>query len=244
MTARQPATLPEPERWTSRPDGGTSIEDQLAGALRTAAEVSLQAPATAATAPWVPSPVLARRRRWSVVLGALLAGAGGVVWATVGGHEQTQVPPTVPSPVAATAHSSRPNAVASATPGIAPQTRPRSPPAMPGGAVRPAAPRRMVKAPLVPTPPQSLPPSETEVGLLSAAYHHLRVDRDAAAALVPLEEYARRFPTGALLLEADVARVEALLMLGRRGEALRALEALPPRIAAPVRQRLQLPVAP
>jgi hypothetical protein len=54
----------------------------------------------------------------------------------------------------------------------------------------------------------------------------LRRDRDAAGALAALDEYRARWPKGALRPEAEVARVDALLSLGRRGEALAALEAV------------------
>jgi TolA-binding protein len=55
----------------------------------------------------------------------------------------------------------------------------------------------------------------------------LRGRHDAPAALAALDDYLTRFPAGVLAPEARVARVDALLMLGRADEALRALDALP-----------------
>ena len=68
------------------------------------------------------------------------------------------------------------------------------------------------------------PPGETR--RLAQAFHALRVDGDAAAALKALDEYAQRFPNGTLAPEARVARVEALLALGRTGDALPLLLAM------------------
>jgi len=66
-----------------------------------------------------------------------------------------------------------------------------------------------------------------ESELLARALSKLRRDRDASSALKLLDEYARDFPSGALRLEADVARLDALLALGRNAEALAMLERLP-----------------
>jgi hypothetical protein len=59
-----------------------------------------------------------------------------------------------------------------------------------------------------------------ETRLLAQAFQALRADQDAEAALRALDHWARRFPNGALADEARVARVEALLALGRAAEAL------------------------
>jgi hypothetical protein len=66
-----------------------------------------------------------------------------------------------------------------------------------------------------------------ESGLLTLALRKLRQDDDPAGALATLDEHARRFgPAGALVVEADTARVEALLRLGRHADALVRLEGL------------------
>jgi hypothetical protein len=62
---------------------------------------------------------------------------------------------------------------------------------------------------------------------LEPAIGALRRERDAARALTLLGRYEAEFPHGVLSLEARVLRVDALLALGRRPEALAALEALP-----------------
>lgn len=50
---------------------------------------------------------------------------------------------------------------------------------------------------------------------------------NAARALQAIDQHVQKFPRGALELEARVARVDALLVLGRRQEARRELSALP-----------------
>jgi TolA-binding protein len=69
-------------------------------------------------------------------------------------------------------------------------------------------------------------PSE-EVRSLQRAMGLLRGKHDAPAALAALDDHVARFPNGVLAPEARVARIDALLLLGRSDEALRALEALP-----------------
>jgi TolA-binding protein len=71
---------------------------------------------------------------------------------------------------------------------------------------------------------EAAPPGETR--RLAQAFHALRVDGDAAAALAALDRYAQRFPNGTLAPEARIARVEALLALGRTGDALSLLLAM------------------
>ena len=66
-----------------------------------------------------------------------------------------------------------------------------------------------------------------EVQTLQRAMGLLRGKHDAPAALAALDDYVARFPSGMLAPEARVARIDALLMLGRSDEALQALEALP-----------------
>lgn len=64
-----------------------------------------------------------------------------------------------------------------------------------------------------------------ETRLLGQALRHLRQRRDGASALALLDEYAGRFPGGTLAAEATRARIDALLLLERRDEALRSLDA-------------------
>ena len=89
-----------------------------------------------------------------------------------------------------------------------------------------AAPTRKLALSDDPPPAQSAEPSE-EVQTLQRAMGLLRGKHDAPAALAALDDYVARFPTGVLVPEARVARIDALLLLDRSDEALRALEALP-----------------
>jgi hypothetical protein len=66
-----------------------------------------------------------------------------------------------------------------------------------------------------------------EIQALEQAVGLLRGKHDARAALVALDDYLARFPGGVFAHEARVARVDALLMLDRSDDALRALETLP-----------------
>ena len=75
-------------------------------------------------------------------------------------------------------------------------------------------------------PPQPAEPSE-EIQTLQRAMELLRGKHDAPAALAALDDYIARFPSSVLAPEARVARIDAVLLLDRSDEALRALEALP-----------------
>ena len=65
-----------------------------------------------------------------------------------------------------------------------------------------------------------------ETRRLFAATARLRRRGQAAAALAEIEAYLERFPRGVLVAEARLLRVDALLALGRRGDALVALDGL------------------
>jgi hypothetical protein len=62
---------------------------------------------------------------------------------------------------------------------------------------------------------------------LGRALTKLRRERDPNAALLLFDQYAAEFPNGALRLESRVARIDALLALGRKSEALSELAELP-----------------
>lgn len=82
-------------------------------------------------------------------------------------------------------------------------------------------------------PPASSPAASSRLGLeaasLQAGVSALRAGGAARAeqALAAIDRHLRAFPGGALELEARVARIDALLLLGRRQEARRELSALP-----------------
>jgi TolA-binding protein len=71
----------------------------------------------------------------------------------------------------------------------------------------------------------SQPPDE--IRALDQAIGLLRKERNPGAALAALDRYLFHYPAGALAREAQVARVDALLLLSRSPDALAALEALP-----------------
>ncbi len=65
-----------------------------------------------------------------------------------------------------------------------------------------------------------------ETALLRRALESLRHDDDAAGALDALDDYERRFPFGVLRPNAQLVRIDALVALGRKAEALTLLEAV------------------
>lgn len=71
-----------------------------------------------------------------------------------------------------------------------------------------------------------LPPSALaeESALLEHALRVLRQENDPRGALALFDEHARRFAAGPLSVEERVGRIEALLQLGRRGQALELLD--------------------
>jgi tetratricopeptide (TPR) repeat protein len=77
-----------------------------------------------------------------------------------------------------------------------------------------------------PLTPPSEAPVVVESRLLAEALTDLRQRRDPQDALRVLDEYEHRFPSGALAPEASAARIDALLALGRRAQALQRLETL------------------
>jgi hypothetical protein len=123
-------------------------------------------------------------------------------------------------------------------------TQPMEAPAIAGASVVPApahAPVRIAQPHGLSRPPVLQAPARTiasaspadasaagafgaERELLMRALRALREDRDSTAALVALDEYARTYPQGRLLHEAAVARLEALMLAGKRDQALSALE--------------------
>jgi len=65
-----------------------------------------------------------------------------------------------------------------------------------------------------------------ETPLLGEALTRLRQQHDARGALATLDQYRARYPNGTLKREAEGARIDALLLLGRNAEALTELRAL------------------
>jgi TolA-binding protein len=80
-------------------------------------------------------------------------------------------------------------------------------------------------SPPPPTVANPAPPPD-EHALLKTALQRLRTAHDAASALAALDDYRVRFPNGGLAPEAAMLRAEALLQIGRKGDALAELDRL------------------
>lgn len=74
--------------------------------------------------------------------------------------------------------------------------------------------------------PRRRPTAEVESALLERAVTALRHNRDPGRALALLDEYEARFATRVLAPEAARLRIDALLLAGRRGQALEKLNEL------------------
>jgi hypothetical protein len=104
--------------------------------------------------------------------------------------------------------------------GARPPAPPAAPPPFPAPPPVPPAP----PPPSLSPPAAANPPPDGELALIAAAVRKLRTDNDPQGALAVLDEHRTRFPSGALNPEGSLARIEALLALDRRGEALRVLD--------------------
>ena len=91
----------------------------------------------------------------------------------------------------------------------------------------PPAPAPEVAPPIVVPPAAAPSPIAVEQALLGQAVRMLRDGHDARTALALLSEHAERFPKGALSAEETMLRIEALLALGQRDEALAVLDRVP-----------------
>lgn len=156
-----------------------------------------------------------------VVIG--VAGAAAAQWAAVRwfGMQQQM----------ATEHE---RAVVTAPPAPVPVARPAAAPSKPEPEPAPAAPLEPA-APSAAAPPLAAPAPSVgsrlgqEAASLEAALSALKAGGkgNAARALQAIDQHLQKFPGGTLELEARVARVDALLVLGRRQEARHELSRLP-----------------
>lgn len=175
----------------------------------------------------------ARRTRVLVLAAAVLCSATGAALARWGEPLLAAVLPPTASPSAAPSAARAPQRpVRNAAPPAAPVplvTPPEAPAsATPAVAARPgvAEPSSSRTAALAAEPPAESALAR-ESAVLSRALTALRRDHDAATALRVLDEYQSQFPAGVMSFEASTARVDALLMLGRRASALQLLSGLP-----------------
>ena len=224
------------ERWAHTEAGGEAeVEAEVAAAFRTLADEEPMDQATLAAVgrriaqqarPGARRPL----RHLPLVLAVLTCGTGAA-FAQFGSREswslqQLFAPRAKAAKLVAATTPSRsndrpsPSAVAVlggvAVPGVPSPAPAQSLPA------EPSAPALI--ATRAPTPPSQLAQESEQ---LQRALAKLRRDHDAAATLALLDDYATRFPRGVLSLEASVARVDALLLAGRRADALARLAQLP-----------------
>jgi TolA-binding protein len=240
-------------RWRDRPPGGGADEDRAAALTRDAlASGALPAGLgdreLAALEACLGTERRARPPFW--LRPAIVVTLVSISVASVMGYETgwfaplrerlrfRSIPPVAPLP----SSTARPKARAPhpalelAPPTLAPPPAPVDKPALaPAPVIRSVTAPPARKVALADTPPPPPPavapvepaPASPEIASLEQAVSLLRGKHDAPAALAALDDHIARFPDGALAREARVARVDALLMLHRADEALRALEELP-----------------
>jgi TolA-binding protein len=231
-------------RWRDRPAGGDADEDRAAALTRDALAsgafpAGLGDRELAALEQRLGTKRRARPSLW--LRPAIVAVLVSISVASVMGYEIgwfaplrehlrfRSIPPAVPTPAARPkARAPRPAAESAPAPPPLPAVAPA--PVVKTVTTPPARKLALADVPPPPPPPverqEPRPPSE-EITTLEQAVSLLRGKHDAPAALAALDRYIARFPDGALAREARVARVDALLMLDRADDALRALEELP-----------------
>ena len=193
--------------------------------------------------------------RVALVIGMVFC-VGGVVGAVVSPFLAKKKPAVADSPTPAASPTDRhrkprPTTASPATPALSEPVpdetepvvdEPRLVPDEPKPVPAPAKHRAPVRVAILnePTPPpapgdapEMAPPAvapspiAVEQSLLGQAMRMLRDGHDARTALALLAQHAERFPRGALASEATMLRIEALLALGRRDEALSVLDRVP-----------------
>ncbi|HEY3254378.1 MAG TPA: hypothetical protein VGJ91_10530, partial [Polyangiaceae bacterium] len=170
-----------------------------------------------------------------LVLGSslALAGWGASEWLVGRSQRARPLAPETAAPKAGGTHRDRQRLI----PEKSLRASPEQQPARPLGSGQPSASGEpsAVQAPAAASVDQrGAPPAAADSSGLAAearalelALFKLRREHDARGALAVLDESRALFARGALALEAQVARVDALLALGRRAEALAILEQLP-----------------
>lgn len=195
-------------------DAGTSYGSSDAVRARTLAALGIAGTAalTAGTAGGASSAILTKAT-WTKLLA--VSGIGVTAAAPVGYYVWQQRAEHVPAPVVAVqAPEARPVAPAPRTTPEPPAPEPQAEPPVRTAPVAPKAEPR----------PSSASALTAELGALDAARSRLAAG-DAASALSKLDEYARTYPRGRLVLEAEVLRIDALAKSGQMGAAQRRAEA-------------------
>ena len=216
----------DPQRWRDRPAGGSSPEDRAAARFR---EVQVPVPddvQLARVSRRIVAAIEGRQTRFAIsrlrlvglaaLLGsAVTAGAEAVHYVRMVRRAQMAVvapPPSAPAPVVAP-----PRLPPLPEPMLEPEPPPAPEPVHAVAHHRPSAP--VVEAPAVVPDPLS-----DESQLLHSALEKLSSRGDAVGALALLDTYHSRYPDGVLSREASVARLDALLRLGKAQEALALLD--------------------
>jgi len=225
---------PAPERLTSESHRAGSPEARAADYLRSAARAAADlGPASLARVAARLSnaggtPVRARLH-WKTIAAvvALAVCAGGATGASVwvmAPRLRARWAPSAspPSPVAPASPASRGRPVSSRAAGAPPPEQP-----VPVQESRTAhVGHRASAAPRVVAPSPGAEALARESALLGLALRRLRREHDPRGALAALDEHAAQFAHGALRPEAEIARIEVLLTLDRRAEALAILNGM------------------
>lgn len=134
---------------------------------------------------------------------------------------------TVVAPVGYVAwRHAHPQAITVTAPAVAPRpvARPVVPTLEPVHPVENSTPPPIVPVPRVEARPTAASALAAELGALDAARTSLS-SGDATGALAKLDDYARAYPHGRLVLEAEVLRIDALSKAGQKAQAKRRAEA-------------------
>jgi hypothetical protein len=164
-----------------------------------------------------------RRRVWwpALAAAALLLFVGGVVGAAWGLAPARRFFGHAPAPIVVAPARVTPSPVPP------PVVVPVAPPPEISAAPAPRPHTRTLAVARPAPAPAPADPVVAESRVLGDALTALRQRHDPERALRALDQYDERFPAGVLALEASAARVDALLALGRRGQALARLEEMP-----------------
>ena len=245
---------PAPERLTSGSHAADSPEERAAGYLRSAVRASagdvgpVALARVAARLAKGAEPLVPARLHWKTIVAVIAiavcagGGTGAAVWVIAprlrARHETAAPPPTAPAPAHPAPRARHVGGAPAEEPALAaPPVLPPPPEAPPPAADdrlthpvhRAGAARAIVAAPAsAPAPAASLDAAALaqESELVGLALRRLRRDHDPRGALAALDEHDTRFAGGALGPEAEIARIEVLLALDRRKEALAILNGM------------------